>query len=72
VTQWTPNTAVANWTTVDETPPSATDYNSDATAGHQDLYALGRPDRHHPTVFAVQSASTSGSRTPARRWSSRS
>jgi hypothetical protein len=54
VTQWTPNTAVANWTTVDETPPSATDYNSDATAGHQDLYALGDLTGTIATVFAVQ------------------
>jgi hypothetical protein len=37
-TQWTPNTAVANYTTVDEVPPNTTDYNYDNTSGHADLY----------------------------------
>lgn len=39
-TQWTPNTAVANWTTVDENPPNTTDFVSAATAGLRDTYAM--------------------------------
>jgi hypothetical protein len=41
-TGWTPNTAVANWTTVDETPPNTTDFNfAVATStGTRDLYNL--------------------------------
>jgi hypothetical protein len=54
VTQWTPNSAVANWTTVDETPPVTTDYNSDATAGHQDLYNLTDLTGTIATVYAVR------------------
>ena len=39
VTQFTPS-AGANWDCVNEEPTSTTDYVSDATAGHQDLYAF--------------------------------
>lgn len=39
-TQWTPNTAVANWTTVDESPPNQTDYVSSSVSGQRDLYAM--------------------------------
>jgi hypothetical protein len=38
-TQWTPNSAVANWTTVDETPTNQTDYVTSSAAGQRDLYA---------------------------------
>lgn len=37
-TQWTPNTAVANYTTVDEATPNTTDYVSASTAALRDLY----------------------------------
>lgn len=53
VSQWTPSTG-ANWTTVDETPPSTTDYVSDATVGHQDLYNLTDLSGTVITVYAVR------------------
>lgn len=37
-TQWTPNTAVANYTTVDEATPNTSDYVSASAAGLRDLY----------------------------------
>lgn len=37
-TQLTPNTAVANWTTVDETAPNTTDFNSSTAAEQFDTY----------------------------------
>lgn len=39
-TQLTPNTAVANYTTVDEATPSQVDYNSSSTVGNRDTYAM--------------------------------
>ena len=39
--QWTPSSAVANYTTVDETTPNDdTDYNASSTAGQLDSYAF--------------------------------
>ena len=38
-TQWTPSTG-SNYTTVDEIPANSTDYVSDSTSGHRDLYNI--------------------------------
>lgn len=47
-TQFTPNTAVANYTTVDEAVATVTDWNATATVGHKDSYAL----QDHPLAAA--------------------
>lgn len=39
-TDFAPSSAVANYTTVDEVPPSSADYNGSATVGARDLYSL--------------------------------
>lgn len=53
-TQMTPSSAVANWTTVDETPPVTTDYVSDNAVGDRDLYALGDLTGNITTVYAIR------------------
>jgi hypothetical protein len=53
VTQWTPSSG-ANWTTVDETPPSTADFVSNATVGQQDLYTLTDLSGTVTTVYAVR------------------
>jgi len=39
-TQWAPTGSASNWDNVNELPVSTTDYNSSATSGQRDLYAL--------------------------------
>lgn len=56
-TQWTPSTAVANWTTVDENPPNTTDYVAAATAGLRDTYDT--------TDFAANATAVYGMRVGA-------
>jgi len=38
--QWTPSSAVENWTCVDEMPPDDTDYVKSNTTGHKDSYQM--------------------------------
>jgi hypothetical protein len=53
-TQWTPS-AGSNYQCVDETPPNSdTDYVSDATVGHKDLYAMGDVSVVGGSILAVQ------------------
>lgn len=66
---WTPNSAVANYTTVDENPATDdTDYNSSSTAGNKDTYNYPAIPPSAGTVFGVVVQSTvrkddAGSRT---------
>lgn len=54
-TVWTPSTAVANWTTVDETAsPNTTDYVASATAAQRDLYNMQALPGTATTVYGVQ------------------
>lgn len=52
-TQLTPSSAVANWTTVDETPANTTDYNGSATNDQYDTYAMQDLATAAGVVFAV-------------------
>lgn len=52
-TQWTPSTGT-NWSAVDETPPVTTDFVSDSTTGHRDLYALADITGVASAVYAVR------------------
>jgi hypothetical protein len=69
-TQFTPSTAVANWTTVDEAPYNTTDFNGSATAGHTDLYAMqdlpaGVTSVAGVRVYGVVQKTDAGARTGA-------
>lgn len=55
LTQWTPTTAVANYTTVDDaTPTGTTDYVSTSVVGSQDLYTIQDLPSTAGTVYGVQ------------------
>lgn len=54
-TQWTPSTG-ANWTTVDDVPPNITDYVSDPTSGHRDLYVMSDLTGTIGAVYGVQTS----------------
>lgn len=54
LTQWTPNTAVANWTAVDENPANSADYVTAATTGLRDLYAMGNLSTSTLAVYGVR------------------
>lgn len=51
--QWTP-TSGANWSTVDEIPPSDTDYNSTSTSGFKDVFSHAALASVGDTVLAVR------------------
>jgi hypothetical protein len=51
--QWTPSTG-QNWQTVDEIPPSDTDYNSTSTSGNRDVFSHAAPASVGDTVLAVR------------------
>lgn len=56
--QWTPSTGVNHWANVDEaTPNDDTDYNSDATVGHIDLFTFASISPTG-TIAAVQTTLT--------------
>jgi hypothetical protein len=66
---WTPNTAVDNYTCVDERPASDTDYISSNTSSHLDLYACSNLTGTIDTVKTVQvqaRCAYEGSPTPTR------
>ena len=52
-TQFTPSSG-ANYTTVDELPYSATDYNSSSTTGNRDTYAMADLPAGTANVYGVQ------------------
>lgn len=53
--EWTPNSAVANYTTVDENPANDdTDYNYSSTAAQKDLFAAGNLATATGTVYGTQ------------------
>jgi hypothetical protein len=67
---WTFSPPTANWSTVDETPPNTYDYNSSATVGNKDSYALQNLPLASTTVKAIQvnnalSKSDAGARSAA-------
>ena len=53
-TQFTPTGSSNNWQNVNDVPDSTSTYNSDATAGHRDTYAMGDLIAGTGTIFAVQ------------------
>jgi len=59
---FTPSTAVANWTTVDETPPNTTDYNETATVNAIDSFAhaalAGSPTSISAVIVNVRAQNT--------------
>lgn len=54
VTQLTPVGSATNWQNVDETPPSATDYNWSGTVGQQDLYTVEDLAVGTSTIYGCQ------------------
>lgn len=57
-TEWTPGSAVANWTTVGEYPPSTTDFVGTAVTGKRDLYGLTDLLTTNGQVLGVRSYAT--------------
>lgn len=54
-TQFTPNSAVANYTTVDDPyPPNSTDYNSSSVVGNRDLYNISDLPANTVAVYGIQ------------------
>lgn len=53
-TGWTPNTAVANYTAVDEVPPNATDWVAATASGTRDLYAMSDLAANTGAVYGVR------------------
>jgi hypothetical protein len=53
-TQWTPSSAVANYTTVDEIPANTTDYVGTSVSGNRDLYDVTDLPTNTVDVYGVQ------------------